>query len=71
MRCLHCGNEVSLLQKLSDPQFCSAEHRQNFHDDQQRLMLQRLERFRRERRSDAATISVSEKAAAPADVTRF
>jgi hypothetical protein len=43
MRCLHCGNEVSLLQKLSDAQFCSAEHRQQFYDDQQRLIMQRLQ----------------------------
>jgi hypothetical protein len=43
MRCLHCGNEVSLLQKLSNPQFCSADHRQRFSDDQQKLILQRLQ----------------------------
>jgi tetratricopeptide (TPR) repeat protein len=43
MRCLHCGNEVSLFKKLSDAQFCSTEHRQHFYGDQQRLMLERVQ----------------------------
>jgi len=43
MLCLHCGKEVSLFKKLSDAQFCSAEHRQHFYDDQQRLMLERVQ----------------------------
>jgi hypothetical protein len=74
MRCLHCGNEVSLLHKLTDAQFCSAEHRQQFYDEQQRLILQRLQasaarlmRYSRE----APTVAVqapSPEAAAPADI---
>src|SRR5687767_5596134 len=79
MRCLHCGNEVSLLHKLTDAQFCSAEHRQNFYDDQQRLLLQRLQasaaRFKRYRRGavppPAPVVNVPEEAAAPAPVAAF
>jgi hypothetical protein len=81
MRCLHCGSEVSLLQKLSDAQFCSAEHRQHFYDDQQRLILQRLQmsaaRFARYRRGTAAataptpTITVPVEESAPAKIAAF
>jgi hypothetical protein len=77
MRCLHCGNEVSLLLKLTDAQFCSAEHRQNFYDDQQRLILERLQasaaRFNRYRRSAATpvTAAIPAEAPAPAAIASF
>ena len=42
MRCLHCGKRLSLLRKLSDAEFCSAEHRQEFQQQQSDLALARL-----------------------------
>jgi tetratricopeptide (TPR) repeat protein len=63
MRCLHCGNEVSIFKKLSDAQFCSAEHRQHFYADQQRLMLERVQasasRLRKLRRAAAGEESAT------------
>jgi hypothetical protein len=42
MRCLHCGNRISLLRKLKDSEFCSDEHR-DFHAlQQQQLAVGRL-----------------------------
>ncbi|MBI5282025.1 MAG: hypothetical protein HY858_10110 [Candidatus Solibacter usitatus] len=42
MRCLHCGKRLSLLRKFSDGEFCSAEHRQLFQQQQSDLALARL-----------------------------
>ncbi|WP_321472550.1 hypothetical protein [uncultured Paludibaculum sp.] len=42
MRCLHCGRRLSLLRKFSDGEFCSAEHRQVFQQQQSDLALARL-----------------------------
>jgi len=42
MRCLHCGKRLSLLRKFSDGEFCSAEHRHLFHQQQSDLALARL-----------------------------
>lgn len=42
MRCLHCGKRLTLLRKFSDGEFCSAEHRQTFHQQQSDLALARL-----------------------------
>ena len=35
MRCLHCGNTLSALKKLTDSGFCSTDHRDVFYGDQQ------------------------------------
>ena len=42
MRCVHCGNSISAFKKLTDSNFCSAEHRDRFQAEQQRLILDRL-----------------------------
>ncbi len=42
MRCLHCGKRLSLLRKFSDGEFCSAEHRHQFQQQQSDLALARL-----------------------------
>lgn len=42
MRCLHCGKRLSLLRKFSDGEFCTAEHRQIFQQQQSDLALARL-----------------------------
>lgn len=59
MRCLHCGNTLSALKKLTDSGFCSTDHRDVFYADQQRLILERLrvsgQRFQRINRGSAAT----------------
>ncbi len=43
MRCLLCGRELALLKKLTDSEFCSPEHRTEFYDNQQRLIIERLQ----------------------------
>ncbi len=42
MRCLHCGNRISLLRKLKDSEFCSDEHRDFYALQQQQLAVSRL-----------------------------
>lgn len=42
MRCLQCGSQLALLKKLTDGEFCSAEHRTLFYDIQQKLIIERL-----------------------------
>ena len=42
MRCLQCGSTLSAFKKLTDADFCSAEHRDVFYSEQQRLILARL-----------------------------
>jgi hypothetical protein len=42
MRCLQCAKPLALLKKLTDSDFCSAEHRKLFLEEQQRLMIERL-----------------------------
>lgn len=43
MRCVHCGSPISAFKKLTDSDFCSAGHRDRFHAEQQRLILERLQ----------------------------
>src|SRR5829696_3245468 len=61
MRCLHCGSTLSAFKKLTDADFCSAEHRDVFYSEQQRLILARLkhsaDRQNRLRRPSSATES--------------
>jgi hypothetical protein len=42
MRCLHCGNELALLKKLTGGEFCSEGHRQKYKEEYTRLALGRL-----------------------------
>lgn len=42
MRCLQCGKRLPILRKLTDGEFCSANHRKKFHDEQEKLALARL-----------------------------
>src|SRR4051812_38495295 len=42
MRCLQCRSQLALLKKLTDGEFCSADHRTLFYDTQQKLIIQRL-----------------------------
>ena len=44
MDCLVCGNTIGILRKLSDPQFCSAEHRTQYQAEQQQALIERLRR---------------------------
>lgn len=37
MRCLQCGNQLALLKKFTDGEFCSADHRHLYHEEMQRL----------------------------------
>ncbi len=69
MRCLHCGKRISLLRKLSDSEFCSDDHRQEFRQQQSDLALarlidaqNRLERADKERARPAAKSKKQEKA---------
>src|SRR5947207_2816038 len=62
MRCLQCGSQLALLKKLTDGEFCSAEHRTLFYDTQQRLIIDRLSasalRFKRhQKKSNAAPLA--------------
>ena len=41
MPCFYCGKPVSVLRKLTDPDFCCDEHRQRYHE-LSRLALERL-----------------------------
>lgn len=56
MNCLYCGRKIPLLRKLSDSEFCSAEHRQAFRDQESQLALSVLleARERLDRVSQAA-----------------
>jgi hypothetical protein len=42
MRCLYCGNRISLLRKFKDSEFCSLEHRDLYQQEQTELALARL-----------------------------
>ena len=43
MRCLYCGKELALLKRLTgNGEFCSDQHKQNYHDEYNRLALSRL-----------------------------
>lgn len=42
MRCLHCGKQLGLIEKLKDREFCSELHRKAFQQDQEKLSLARL-----------------------------
>ena len=42
MRCQYCGNNISLIRKFKDTEFCSAEHRELFQEEQTSLALARL-----------------------------
>ncbi len=51
MDCLHCGKPLTLLKKLGDSRFCSADHERAWKQAIQETMLERLrmssEQFRR------------------------
>src|SRR5690349_7242795 len=42
MKCLQCGNELALLKKLTNGEFCSPEHRTAFYERMQRVAADRL-----------------------------
>jgi hypothetical protein len=42
MRCLQCGEQLALLKKFTDGEFCSADHRTLFFETQQKLIVERL-----------------------------
>ncbi|HYP05832.1 MAG TPA: hypothetical protein VER03_06315 [Bryobacteraceae bacterium] len=82
MRCLHCGSTLSAFKKFTDGDFCSAEHRDGFYAEQQRLILDRLKqaagRFQRLRtpiRAAALTrtpvVSVPAEPQPPAPIAAF
>jgi hypothetical protein len=82
MRCLQCGSTLSAFKKLTDSDFCSAEHRDSFYGEQQRLILDRLKqsatRFHRLRRITldagsnlAAQVIATPEAQAPAKIAAF
>ncbi len=79
MRCLHCGSTLSTFKKLTDSDFCSAEHRDVFYTEQQKLILERLRasatRFHKLRRGNTADTVVAppkvEEAQAPAKLAAF
>jgi hypothetical protein len=54
MRCLHCGEQLALLKKFTDGEFCTAEHRTVYFETQQKLIIERLsdsnKRFQRFKR---------------------
>src|SRR3954447_9349131 len=61
MRCLHCGSTLSAFKKLTDSDFCSTEHRDQFYTEQQRLIVERLKhsaaRFHRLRRGGVGEVA--------------
>ena len=79
MRCLHCGSTLSTFKKLTDSDFCSAQHRDLFYTEQQKLILERLRtsatRFHRLRRGSTVDTVVAppkvEEAQAPAKLAAF
>lgn len=42
MRCQFCGNVIGVYRKLTDTDFCSAEHRQKHDHEQQQILVDRL-----------------------------
>jgi len=42
LRCLHCDGKLPLLRKITNGQFCSAQHRKLYWEEQERLGLERL-----------------------------
>jgi hypothetical protein len=42
LRCLHCNSQLPLIRKLTDGQFCSAQHRREYWENQQKLGMERL-----------------------------
>ncbi len=42
MKCLYCGKKLPMVKKLTSEEFCSAAHRQAYHDEQEQLALARL-----------------------------
>ena len=42
MRCQFCGNVIGVYRKLTDTEFCSADHRQKHEQEQQQILVDRL-----------------------------
>jgi hypothetical protein len=42
MRCQFCGNVIGVYRKMTDTDFCSADHRQKHEHEQQQILLDRL-----------------------------
>lgn len=42
LRCLYCDGKLPLLRKITNGQFCSAQHRKMYWEEQERLGLERL-----------------------------
>jgi hypothetical protein len=42
MRCQFCGNIIGMYRKLTDSEFCSADHRQQHELEQQQFLMDRL-----------------------------
>ena len=42
MRCQFCGNVIGVYRKLTDTEFCSADHRQRHDKEQQQFLVDRL-----------------------------
>jgi len=71
MPCVYCGKPISLVRRLADPDFCSDEHRQRYHE-LARLALKRLEETRehlealpRQRRSRRSAVELHPAPAPP------
>ncbi len=48
MRCQFCQQPISLLRRLSDPEFCSAKHREQYDQQQAALAIARLQPIARQ-----------------------
>ena len=64
MRCLHCGSTLSAFKKLTDSDFCSMEHRDQFYTEQQQLIRERL-KYSRTRLHRLSRDAADARAAAP------
>jgi hypothetical protein len=64
MRCLQCGKPLSLLRRLADAEFCTADHRALYQRHQERLVLARLRE--NERRISGSPGEPAERVAEPA-----
>lgn len=72
MRCQFCQKPISLLRRLSDPEFCSAQHREQFAQQEAELAMARLMPVVRQARGrgskeaeSAAAVAVLEPPPAP------
>lgn len=68
MRCQFCGNVIGVYRKLTDTEFCSADHRQKHEQEQQQILVDRLRNAGvRVQLSRDRSIARRTAAAAPAD----